>query len=60
MFQSATEYPCNDIVAPETQLENLRKRVERSVLNSESLTKNRSGIANVSILRYRYFKVSLH
>ena len=58
-MQSATEYPCAEIVTPGGNLENLRKRVERSVLNSENMTKNRSGITNVRIHWARALRFNL-
>ena len=51
-FQSATPHPCKVLVSPEKSFENLRKRVEHTVLKSENVTKNRLGItlADVSII----------
>ncbi|CAK8674692.1 TBC1 domain family member 13-like [Clavelina lepadiformis] len=46
-FQNATAYPCEPLVSPTSRLENLRKRVERSVLSSQNLTRKRLGISNL-------------
>ncbi|XP_064457412.1 TBC1 domain family member 13-like isoform X2 [Ornithodoros turicata] len=47
-FQRQTEYPCMTIMN-NPQVETLRKRVERTALNSANVTRNRSGITNISL-----------
>ncbi|XP_078493741.1 TBC1 domain family member 13 [Ciona intestinalis] len=46
-FQNATKYPCEDLTSTESKVETLRKRVERTALNSQSLTRKRLGISNL-------------
>ncbi|KAI8770955.1 TBC1 domain family member 13-like isoform X1 [Biomphalaria glabrata] len=43
-FQQATEYPCEVLINSSSSVENLRKRVEQCVLQSETVAKNRLGI----------------
>ena len=48
-FQRATEFPCEELVRAGSNVETLRKRVEHSVLKSETVARNRQGITfNVS------------
>ncbi|XP_060574145.1 TBC1 domain family member 13-like, partial [Ruditapes philippinarum] len=49
-FQRATDYPCNRLCG-ENSFETLRKRVENSVLHSESVSQNRLGITNMATSR---------
>ncbi|KAK7094495.1 TBC1 domain family member 13-like [Littorina saxatilis] len=43
-FQRATEFPCEELVKAGSNVETLRKRVEHSVLKSETVARNRQGI----------------
>ncbi|KAK2150904.1 hypothetical protein LSH36_383g01005 [Paralvinella palmiformis] len=43
-FQSATPYPCKELVNSDLMIETLRRRVEQTVLKSQNVCKNRSGI----------------
>ncbi|XP_046547895.1 TBC1 domain family member 13-like isoform X1 [Haliotis rubra] len=46
-FQRATDYPHEDIVNCDSNIETLRKRVEQCVLHSETVSRNRLGITNM-------------
>jgi len=50
-FQNATKYPCRELVSEDSRIENLRKRVERTVLNSETVTRHRLGINTLTTKR---------
>ncbi|XP_012940740.1 TBC1 domain family member 13 [Aplysia californica] len=52
-FQQATEYPCEELVNASSNVENLRKRVEHCVLQSETVSKNRLGITFNAVSRKR-------
>ena len=47
----ATAYPCVELADPTSDVESLRCRVARSVIRSQNVAKNRSGmaIADVSL-----------
>ena len=47
-FQRATDYPCKDIMNADVMVETLRKRVEQTVLQSETIKVDRMGKSNVS------------
>ncbi|KAK6194438.1 hypothetical protein SNE40_000072 [Patella caerulea] len=52
-FQSATKFPCNEIIHAKSNVETLRKRVEHTVLKSETVGRNRLGITNMQSTRRR-------
>ncbi|ESP04816.1 hypothetical protein LOTGIDRAFT_156039 [Lottia gigantea] len=52
-FQSATKFPCEEITNAKSTVETLRKRVEHTVLKSESVSRNRLGITNMQSTRRR-------
>ncbi|WAR31652.1 TBC13-like protein [Mya arenaria] len=49
-FQRATRFPCARLCG-KNSFETLRKRVEQGVLHSESVSRNRLGITNMSVSR---------
>lgn len=51
-FQSATDYPCKALTTTADGVETLRKRVEKSVLKAQDVSKSRLGVttADVSVL----------
>ncbi|XP_054770261.1 TBC1 domain family member 13-like [Lytechinus pictus] len=46
-FQTATDYPCKELVDASTTLETLRKRIEHTMLHSVAVAKSRAGITNM-------------
>ncbi|XP_064649444.1 TBC1 domain family member 13-like [Lineus longissimus] len=46
-FQQPTEYPCPELMCSAGGFENLRTRVEHSVLKSETVSRSRFGITNM-------------
>nr|CAB3266825.1 TBC1 domain family member 13 [Phallusia mammillata] len=46
-FQNATAYPCKMLHLESSKVESLRKRIERTGLNSQSLTRKKMGISNL-------------
>ena len=44
-FQMATAFPCVELADPRSDIESLRCRVARSVIRSQNVAKNRSGMA---------------
>ncbi|GIY76195.1 TBC1 domain family member 13 [Caerostris darwini] len=51
-FQQPTDYPCQIIIGRK-EVESLRDRVQQTVLRSANVTRNRSGITNVSLFKKR-------
>ncbi|KAK2182842.1 hypothetical protein NP493_334g03025 [Ridgeia piscesae] len=52
-FQSASSYPCRELVGAVSGFENLRRRVEHSVLKSQNVGRNRLGITIADYKRSR-------
>ncbi|XP_064616309.1 TBC1 domain family member 13-like [Liolophura sinensis] len=52
-FQTATDYPCEEMVTLGNRVETLRKRVEQGVLKAETVARNRLGITNMMSSRKR-------
>ncbi|XP_067940701.1 TBC1 domain family member 13-like [Watersipora subatra] len=52
-FQSATEYPCLRLTQSVNGLENLRKRVENTFLESHTVSRDRHGITKMHCTRRR-------
>ncbi|XP_074655059.1 TBC1 domain family member 13-like isoform X1 [Tubulanus polymorphus] len=52
-FQQASDYPCKELNDHTARVETLQKRVENSVLKSETVSRNRHGITNMLPTRRR-------
>lgn len=48
-FQSATPFPCEELVNPSFGMETLKTRVEQTVLKSQNVSKNRHGITTADV-----------
>jgi len=52
-FQTRTDFPCLVLTSSKSKIVNLRQRVEQTILESSSVTKNKSGMTNMVNSRRR-------